>query len=193
MMRKMLVLLLFALCCNINYAANIVWNTFQVDDFSTWIEGMWLLGAPLPYGPSVGILGDGSIHEPSCWCYGRGGAYWVHSFFGDELCSQYDYAERELLADVYYTGDTVIAGTGVSGREYLAILGWALMSKDGIVESVPYYGWVEIDADEKSVIASALTADGPLRVGTGELIPEPSSALLMVIGCAGLLLRRRAV
>lgn len=56
------------------------------------------------------------------------------------------------------------------------------------------YGWVEISADEDGalrLVGSAIDIDGgPMIVGSGSATPEPSSALLLLIGGALLALRR---
>ena len=55
------------------------------------------------------------------------------------------------------------------------------------------YGWVEFGFDNHEgliVVNGALDMDGgPMIVGSGA-IPEPSSALLLLLGFAGLALRR---
>ena len=57
------------------------------------------------------------------------------------------------------------------------------------------YGWVEISADEDGtlkLVGSAIDIDGgPMIVGSGSATPEPSSALLLLVGGALLALRRR--
>lgn len=173
--------------CN---AAGVIWNTFAVDDFSSWVEGGWVLGSCLPYAPGVGFYGSGDVWTGGSYNADGGGSYWVHSFLGDELSSFSEYAERQLLADVRYTnGDAVIAGEGLSGGlEYLAIIGYTPNMLDSMAEGETYYGWVELNG--KEVIASAITADGPLRVGTGEVIPEPSSGFLCLAGLLALMLCR---
>jgi len=174
--------------CN---AAEIQWNTFATWDFSSWVEGAWLLEGAAPYAPGVGFLSDGSVWKEGCFNAGGGGSYWVHSFFGDELSSFSDYSERNLLADVGYSGENVIAGEGVSGgHEYLAIIGYTSNMYNPSAKIETYYGWVELNG--KSVVASAITAEGPLRIGTGEVIPEPASSVMLLIGCAVLFLRRGA-
>jgi len=176
-------------CCSHVQAADVLWNTFSVDDFDVWKEGAWLLGSHLPYAPSVGFNADGTVWVDGCFNYDAGGAYWVHSYFGDELYSFDDYFKRTLLADVNYTGNAVIVGDGVSTHEYLAIIGITSNEYNPETKIETYYGWVELDG--KTVVSSAITAAGPLRVGTGEVIPEPTAAMLLLLGLAGLALRRR--
>ena len=97
---------------------------------------------------------------------------------------------REMAADVEYTiGEVVLSGADFNGHEcpaseghtYLAVLGF---------NGVHYYGWVEMDG--MTVVSSAITADGPLVIGTGIFaIPEPAGGLLVLLGVAALALRRR--
>lgn len=66
--------------------------------------------------------------------------------------------------------------------------------QDGTRTAMPdcYYGWVAYSVDSKgkvSVLSSALDITGSSIV-VGGVIPEPSCTLLMLIGCAGLLLKR---
>lgn len=166
-----------------------LWNTFDVYDFGSWESGAWILQSGLPYAPGIGFYGNGDVWAEGCFNVDGGGSYWVHSSYGDELSSFADYAGRQHLADVMYIGDAVATGEGVSGgHEYLAIIGRTSNMYDPSAKIETYYGWVELDG--KKVVASAITADGPLRIGTGEVIPEPSGAALLLMGLAGLLLRR---
>lgn len=172
-----------------SFGANVRWNAFDVYDFGSWQQGAWMLGSGLPYAPGVGFYGTGDVLAEGSYNADGGGSYWVHSFWGDELSSFSDYEERQLLADVRYTGESVVAGEGVSGgHEYLAIIGYTSNMYDPTAKIETYYGWVELNG--KEVVASAITADGPLRVGTGEVIPEPSSGFLCLAGLLALMLCR---
>ena len=192
---NMLTKFLFFVCCVFRLAhcqaANVLWNTFMVEDFSSWVDGAWILCASAPYSPGVGFLTDGSVWVGGSFNADEGGSYWVHSSYGDELSTFDDYLTRTLIADVEYTSDKVIAGTGVSGHEYLAIIGHCTYpSYDTTADDVTYYGWVELNGN--SIVSSAITADGPLRVGTGDLIPEPTAGLLALLGLAAFALRRKS-
>ena len=180
----------FFLAANTCFGANVLWNTFEINDFSSWHQGAWVLGSGLPYAPSVGFYGDGAVWVEGGFNADGGGAYWVHSVLGGGLSPFCEYAGRRPLADAGDTGKPVVAGEGVSGgHEYLAIIGYTSNIFDPTASIETYYGWVELEGN--TVIASAITAVGPLRIGTGDVIPEPSGGLLFLLGGAALVLRRR--
>ena len=61
-------------------------------------------------------------------------------------------------------------------------------------ETSQAFGWVEIINDNGNVAVGSsayMLAGGSMYVGGGEAIPEPSSGLLVLLGLAGLALRRR--
>lgn len=169
-------------------SANVLWNTFMVEDFSSWVDGAWILCSSAPYAPGVGFLADGSVWVGGSFNADAGGSYWVHSSYGDELATIDDYLTRTMIADVNYTSDEVVAGTGVSGHEYLAIIGHTSTTYNPHSAVETYYGWVELNGN--TIVSSAITSDGPLRVGTGDVIPEPTAGFLLLVGLAGLALRR---
>ena len=57
-----------------------------------------------------------------------------------------------------------------------------------------FYGWVELQVGQDGVVrlaSSALDLDGgPMIVGGGSATPEPSSAMLFVLGVGFLLMKR---
>lgn len=61
----------------------------------------------------------------------------------------------------------------------------------------PYYGWAEIYVAENGYLSLKRSAIGldhqAMIVGGGEAIPEPNSAILLLLGLSGLALRRRRV
>ena len=104
------------------------------------------------------------------------GPYFVHSWVDDDECSNYTFTVNSDT-DFYL----MFMGTGADdmGRFYdEAIYGWVnfYISKDG----------------DLSIMESAYDADGgPMIVGGDFSIPEPSSALLLLLGGALLVLMRR--
>ena len=72
------------------------------------------------------------------------------------------------------------------------ILAFALCKGAGVGLEVDYYGWIELgyDGEEVYILNSAMI-DGMWSGIYAGVIPEPSTALLAMSGCAILLLRRR--
>ena len=61
-------------------------------------------------------------------------------------------------------------------------------------ETMQAFGWVEIINDNGNIAVGSsayMLAGGSLYVGGGEAIPEPTSGLLLLLGVAGLTLRRK--
>ena len=115
-------------------------------------------------------------------------AYWVQANIGDAVDDGYLFSDiGRLILDAYYTDPTEILSYTVAAVKdstfYLAL----------IVDDADYYGWLAIDVDssgELHLAHSALSTEPGIVVGA---IPEPSSALLLILGCAGLALKRRRV
>ena len=74
--------------------------------------------------------------------------------------------------------------TGTRGRRDC---GQLILHLEGLEDPTYYYGWVHLQ--DRTILESALS-EMPLIVGTGQVIPEPSSAVLLLLGFAGLALRR---
>lgn len=119
-------------------------------------------------------------------------AYWVLAEFGD-IVNDSLLASRDMILDAYYSDRSKIEYGGMSAPVdstfYLAL----------IVDDAEYYGWLAIYVDmygELWLAQSVLSTEPGIVVGampepTIEPTPEPSSGLLLLIGVAGLALRRR--
>ena len=113
-------------------------------------------------------------------------SYWVQASAGDVVNDGYLFSDTaRFVFDVYYTNPSEIRGFSVAAMKestfYLAL----------IVDDADYYGWLAIDVDSSGglhLAHSALSTEPGIVVGA---IPEPSSAVLLLLGIAGLALRRR--
>ena len=113
-------------------------------------------------------------------------AYWVEANAGDVVDNNFMFSDNgRLVFDVYYTDRSEIVGYSVAAMNdstfYLAL----------IVDDADYYGWLAIDVDSDGVLHlahSALSSEPGIVVGA---IPEPSSGVLLLLGVAGLAMRRR--
>ena len=113
-------------------------------------------------------------------------SYWVEASAGDVVNDGYLFSDTaRFVFDVYYTNPLEIRGFSVAAMKestfYLAL----------IVDDADYYGWLAIDVDSGGglhLAHSALSTEPGIVVGA---IPEPSSWALLLLGFAGLALRRR--
>ena len=113
-------------------------------------------------------------------------AYWVQANVGDTVNDDYLFSDiGRLILDAYYTDPTEISSYLVAAEKdttfYLAL----------IVDDADYYGWLAIDVDSGGglhLAHSALSTEPGIVVGA---IPEPSSWVLLLLGFAGLALRRK--
>jgi len=124
-------------------------------------------------------------------------ALWVDSVAGDVLDRAYFSLPHTVLKDSYNklvpnpivldsTGDVLDVERGDSF--YLALIG-NYYDDDGMPSD--YFGWVEMEnTGVELVIRNSAFSYGGIVVGGGA-VPEPSSALLFLLGCAGLLLKRQ--
>ena len=111
-------------------------------------------------------------------------ARWVVAEGGDTVDDNY-ISTGHLVLDAYYTDASKIEYHTMSAAKgstfYLAL----------IVDDADYYGWLAIDVDSGGglhLAHSALSTEPGIVVGA---IPEPSSWVLLLLGFAGLALRRK--
>ena len=169
------------------HSASVEWNAFAVTDWDSWWPGLWTIDSSIG---GMGINSNGDIvADGSIYSSGDFGSYWVYASAGDYLAGFGDYAALPLAADLAFTSDNAIGGENINahrdsdGKLYLAII-----AKEGQDSPKYHYGWVYLQ--DKTILSSALS-DLPLYVGTGEVIPEPSSGVLLLLGVAGLALGRK--
>jgi len=169
------------------YSSSIEWNAFAVTDWDSWWPGLWTIDSSIG-GMAINFNGD-IVADGSIYTSGNLVSYWVYASAGDSLAGFGDYAALPLAADLAFTSDSAIGGENINthrdsqGKLYLAII-----AKEGDVEPKYYYGWVHLQ--DKTILASALS-ESPLYIGTGQVIPEPSSGMLALLGFVWLMLKRK--
>ena len=163
--------------------ATVIWDAFEQAG-----NGFYYYGGPTPeinfsveLYPSVIVANaEGPVNAANPR------SYWVEASAGDAVNDVYLFSDTaRFVFDVYYTNPSEIRGFSVAAMKgstfYLAL----------VVDDADYYGWLAIDVDSEGALHlahSALSTEPGIVVGA---IPEPSSAVLLLLGIAGLALRRR--
>ena len=162
--------------------AEVIWDAFEQSGNDFYYYG----------GPTPEISFSVETFHPMCIFATADGdinaanprACWVVADVGDSVDESYISTGR-LVLDAYYTDASKIEYHTMSAAKgstfYLAL----------IVDDADYYGWLAIDVDSSGglhLAHSALSTEPGIVVGA---IPEPSSWLLLLLGFAGLALRRR--
>jgi len=170
------------------HPASVWWNAFSVTDLDSWSPGLWTIDA---YIGGMVIYSNGDIGTGGMYSYSDGWvSYWVYASAGDSLAVFEDYEALPLAADLAFTSENAIGGDNINAhRDSEGALYLAIIAKFGLEDPTYYYGWVHLQ--DKTILESALS-EMPLIVGTGQVIPEPSSGLLLLIGVAGLALKRKS-
>ena len=169
------------------HSASVWWNAFSVTDYDDWSPGMWSIDSyigGIVMDSNGDILAEGSMYSS----YGDLVSYWVYASAGDTLAGFGDYEAMPLAADLAFTSENAIGGDNINAhRDSEGTLYLAIIAKEGLEDPTYYYGWAHLQ--DRTILESALS-EMPLIVGTGQVIPEPSSAVLLLLGFAGLALRR---
>ena len=117
---------------------------------------------------------------------------WALANYGDELITSADFLAKTSVFE-----NTIAVPT--KGTEfYLAFQGILLDYDEQIgMTELPYYGWVSLGitrTDGLYVNGSAVSIGTPIAVGSYSALstPEPTSSLLVLVGSALLLIRRRS-
>ena len=115
---------------------------------------------------------------------------WIAAYYG-ELLSAETFSTSEAIPLCNWYESTTDNGQFISDADdfYLAFMSTGSNSEDGIDR----YGWFHValnDALEMSILESGIGLYGEsIYVGA---VPEPTSGLLLLLGIAGLVLRRKA-
>ena len=191
---------LVAFCCE---AGEVRWNVFDLTDTGSMFYPPLDGQAAGYYGeditPEIGFFYNrnqqGRITSLSAsWTFMNCGANantWVLANYGDELITSADFLAKTSV----FENDINVPARGT--EFYLAFKGilFAYDEQTGMTES-DYYGWVNLGVsrtDGLYVNGSAISIGAPIAVGSYSAlaIPEPGSGLLLLLGVAGLALRRR--
>ena len=121
--------------------------------------------------------------------------WWTLAVFGD-VVSEATFDSlihvEDFLGDEWHTGGTKVENPS---DFYMAFkVSEVLKDSSGYSEGQSWYGWVHVSVDEN--LEMTLLEDGINLTGgevTVGVTPEPSSALLLLVGGALLVLRRRAL
>ena len=120
---------------------------------------------------------------------------WAEAYYGDvvyreSFCGEGPYFMRSDEDD--FSGYPI---TMTGNSDFYLMFACTEMGDNGHLRDDAVYGWVSFHIAEDgalSILESAYDADGgPMIVGGGSAIPEPSNALLLLAGCAALILKRR--
>ena len=189
---KIYLLLNLLIASGLATAANVVWSGGRIEYYAP--------GANWGYDPGVQIY--------DWWVVAGDGDVSVNVFM--DVQSTYSSADFSFLSKsdadrflVMSPGETIDASTmvdaGMIGQTMhvdlynTVFIAYETVAYKDIYTPYNVYGWVEFGFDNPEgliVVNGALDMDGgPMIVGSGA-IPEPSSGLLLLLGVAGLALRR---
>lgn len=117
--------------------------------------------------------------------------WWALASYG-EIVDKESFS-RLTPIELFYVDDYYSGGTLIENPDdfYMVFKASEVLIENGdYVEGMTWYGWVHVSVDENldmTLLGDGINLDGgPVTVG----IPEPSSALLLLLGCALMALRR---
>lgn len=120
--------------------------------------------------------------------------WWVLAHYGDIVGAD-TFGSMTHIEDVYSSDDLSTGGTLIEnpGDFYMAFKTCEsiFVSGEGDVPGESWYGWVHVSVDDElnmTLLGEGINLyGGPVVVGA---VPEPSAGLLLLVGLAGLALRR---
>lgn len=189
-------------------AANVLWDCFWQTGSGSEFDVCWYPEDPnsIPAWAFMNVIVSSSANSatltPTDAALLVGRWNWVLAEMGEIACEA---TTRNL--DRYFIHNGSDALPSVEGEPVTATRGssvYLMVMAELIPEDTPwqdtsslppyFYGWVELQVGQDGVVrlaSSALDLDGgPMIVGGGSATPEPSSAMLFVLGVGFLLMKR---
>lgn len=195
---KRVVLLFSALFALTTMAASVEWGAFQLTGNSPGSIVLGYGGSAVYANTSVSMVTErkgAALTIAESDTYLAAFTAWAVAFEGeivnagmlrdvDRLFYRWDSIQANNPFDVNYAADSF----------YMAFETLVWDDEDFVGKSHVEYGWVHLDVTngKLSIIDSAMGLEGQsMIVGGGAVIPEPTSALLSILGAALMALKRR--
>lgn len=175
-MKKLMVILGIALTCSAASAASVLWSASETFADST--------GAEFSETRNIAayLFDAGTVEQSAIFNSWKSGSADVS---GAKVTSTwYDAYQLDVTAQIGDSGEKSLYWVVVNGDE-LFISSVNTQSISAIGET--YFDW----ADESGSVFADATSFGGAGWYTGAAVPEPTSGLLMLLGMAGLALRRK--
>ena len=208
---RRLVLSCFLFSSVMVYASGVQWDCFEIADYD-WGNGGYSLRYTLGYSPYpeagytvtewTGYRRTLTFVPDYCNC-GDNSTFWAKATLNTILDADW-VDQTPPLMDFGFTKEYTSGGTvtlNSSQSAYIAFVGESVWMDDG--QSDYYTGWIQIknNKGEIEIVSSAIAIGSAIAVGTGDTYaftetssptPEPTSGLLLLVGLAGLALKRRS-